>query len=54
VRLLDHLDPDPIALEQTRVIESAGVTHLRYRSCVAEVVAETPLGIDLDEQPRWG
>jgi dihydrofolate reductase len=31
VRLLDHLGPDPIALEQTRVIESDGVTHLRYR-----------------------
>jgi hypothetical protein len=22
---------DPVALEQTRVIESEGVTHLRYR-----------------------
>jgi dihydrofolate reductase len=31
VRLFDHLGPDPIALEQTRVIESQGVTHLRYR-----------------------
>jgi dihydrofolate reductase len=31
VRLLDHLGPDPIALEQTRVIESLGVTHVRYR-----------------------
>jgi hypothetical protein len=31
VRLLDHLGPDLIALEQTRVIESEGVTHLRYR-----------------------
>jgi dihydrofolate reductase len=31
VRLFDHLGPDPIALEQTRVIESEGVTHLRYR-----------------------
>jgi dihydrofolate reductase len=31
VRLFDHLGPDPIALEQTRVIESDGVTHLRYR-----------------------
>jgi hypothetical protein len=30
-RLLDHLGPDPIALERTRVIESEGVTHLRYR-----------------------
>jgi dihydrofolate reductase len=31
VRLFDHLGPAPIALEQTRVIESEGVTHLRYR-----------------------
>jgi dihydrofolate reductase len=31
VRLFDHLGPDPIALEQVRVIESDGVTHLRYR-----------------------
>jgi dihydrofolate reductase len=31
VRLLSHLGPDPIVLEQTRVIESEGVTHLRYR-----------------------
>jgi dihydrofolate reductase len=31
VRLLDNLGPDPITLEQTRVIESEGVTHLRYR-----------------------
>jgi dihydrofolate reductase len=31
VRLLDHFGPDPIVLEQTRVIESEGVTHLRYR-----------------------
>jgi len=31
VRLLDHLGPDPIELEQTRVIESEGVTHLRCR-----------------------
>jgi dihydrofolate reductase len=31
VRLLDHLGADPIVLEQTRVIESEGVTHLRYR-----------------------
>jgi dihydrofolate reductase len=31
VRLFDHLGPDPIALEQTRVIPSEGVTHLRYR-----------------------
>ena len=31
VRLFDHLDADPIALEQVRVIESDGVTHVRYR-----------------------
>jgi dihydrofolate reductase len=31
VRLFDHLGSDPIALAQTRVIESEGVTHLRYR-----------------------
>ena len=31
VRLFDHLGGAPIALEQTRVIESQGVTHLRYR-----------------------
>ena len=31
VRLFDQLGPDPIALEQMRVIESKGVTHLRYR-----------------------
>ena len=31
VRLLDHLGPEPIELVQTRVIESDGVTHLRYR-----------------------
>ncbi len=31
VRLFDHLGADPIALEQARVIESEGVTHLRYR-----------------------
>jgi dihydrofolate reductase len=31
VRLLDHLGPEPIALRQTRVIESDGVTHLRYQ-----------------------
>jgi dihydrofolate reductase len=31
VRLFDHFGPDPIVLEQTRVIESEGVTHLRYR-----------------------
>lgn len=31
VRLFDRLGAEPIALEQTRVIESDGVTHLRYR-----------------------
>jgi len=31
VRLFDHLGAEPIVLEQTRVIESDGVTHLRYR-----------------------
>jgi dihydrofolate reductase len=31
VRLFDHLGPDPIQLEQIRVIASEGVTHLRYR-----------------------
>jgi dihydrofolate reductase len=31
VRLFDHLGGDPITLEQVRVIESDGVTHLRYR-----------------------
>lgn len=31
VRLFDHLAPDPIELEQTRVIKSDGVTHVRYR-----------------------
>jgi dihydrofolate reductase len=31
VRLFDHVGPEPIALEQTRVIPSEGVTHLRYR-----------------------
>ena len=31
VRLFDDLGPDPIRLEQIRVIESDGVTHLRYR-----------------------
>lgn len=31
VRLLDHLGPEPIVLEQTRVIASEGVTHLHYR-----------------------
>jgi dihydrofolate reductase len=31
VRLFDHIGADPIQLVQTRVIESQGVTHLRYR-----------------------
>jgi dihydrofolate reductase len=31
VRLFDDLGSDPVVLEQTRVIESAGVAHLRYR-----------------------
>lgn len=31
VRLLDHVGPDPITLEQDRVVASEGVTHLRYR-----------------------
>jgi dihydrofolate reductase len=31
VRLFDHLGPEPVTLEQVRVIESDGVTHLRYR-----------------------
>jgi dihydrofolate reductase len=31
VRLLEHFGDGPIALEQTRVVESEGVTHLRYR-----------------------
>jgi dihydrofolate reductase len=30
VRLFDHIGAEPIALEQIRVIESEGVTHLRY------------------------
>ncbi|MGH9215567.1 MAG: dihydrofolate reductase family protein, partial [Acidimicrobiales bacterium] len=31
VRLFDNLGPDPMELEQTSVIESTGVTHVRYR-----------------------
>jgi hypothetical protein len=31
VRLFDHLGPEPIDLEQVPVVESVGVTHLRYR-----------------------
>lgn len=30
-RLFDHVDTDDVALERTRVIESPGVTHLRFR-----------------------
>jgi dihydrofolate reductase len=30
-RLFEHLGPDHIELEQTRVVEGEGVTHLRYR-----------------------
>lgn len=31
VRRFDHFGPESITLEQTRVIESVAVTHLRYR-----------------------
>ncbi|MCC6167258.1 MAG: dihydrofolate reductase family protein [Caldilineaceae bacterium] len=31
VRLFDHLGTEPVELEQTRVIEGQGVTHLRFR-----------------------
>ena len=31
VRFFDNLDPEPIELEITRVIEAPGVTHIRYR-----------------------
>jgi dihydrofolate reductase len=31
VRLFDHVAPDQVALQPTRVIESPAVTHLRYR-----------------------
>jgi dihydrofolate reductase len=31
VRLLDNFGPDPVTLEQLRVIPSEGVTHLAYR-----------------------
>ena len=31
IRLFDHLGPEYIELESTRVIESPGVTHLRFR-----------------------
>jgi dihydrofolate reductase len=31
IRLFDHLGPNPIHLEYTRVIEGTGVTHLNFR-----------------------
>ncbi|WP_460675039.1 dihydrofolate reductase family protein [Larkinella ripae] len=31
IRLFDHLGSEPIPLEQLRVVEAAGVTHLWYR-----------------------
>ena len=31
VRLFDHLDIDPIALERIRVVEAPGVTHIGFR-----------------------
>lgn len=31
VRLFDLRETAPVELEQTRVVESDGVTHLRYR-----------------------
>jgi dihydrofolate reductase len=31
VRLFDRVDPEPVELEVTRVINSPRVTHLRYR-----------------------
>jgi hypothetical protein len=31
VRLFDLQETGPVELEQTRVVESDGVTHLRYR-----------------------
>ena len=31
IRYFDHLGPEPIALEQTRLVEGHGVTHLRFR-----------------------
>ena len=30
-RLFDHLGPEHIELERTRVLEGDGVTHMRYR-----------------------
>lgn len=31
IRLFDHLGPQPVNLEITRVVEGQGVTHLAYR-----------------------
>lgn len=31
VRLFEDFGPDPVRLEQARVVESEGVTHIRYR-----------------------
>jgi dihydrofolate reductase len=31
IRLFEHLGPQPVELESTRVIEDLGVTHLRFR-----------------------
>ena len=31
IRLFDRMDPEPVELECTRVIDSPGVTHFRYR-----------------------
>jgi dihydrofolate reductase len=31
VRLFDRIDPEPVELEVTRVIDFPKVTHLRYR-----------------------
>ena len=42
VRLFDHVDPERIELEPTRVIDSPRVTHLRYR-----VVASENGGLDV-------
>lgn len=32
IRLFEHLDTEPIELARTRVVESPGVTHLRFRA----------------------
>ena len=32
-RLFDHLSAEHIELERIRVLEGAGVTHMRYRVC---------------------